>query len=129
MAKTQKTIDQALNTPTPSTTEDAAGIYNRNAGPSKDERTGLTAVRNPAAGPITIENGGTAEAGDWVVLDSNGVRLNGTITAAATLAYWLKQNGLARRVENLDALGFVEAHKTANGGGGYNLADVALGKR
>lgn len=127
MAKSQKSIDKALNTPTPDT--DQPGIYQQPQGPSKDEKTGLTAVRQPAPGPITIENyGGEGAKGDWAVIDSKGTRLNGPITTAAGLAYWLKQAGYAARVENLDDLGDIPASHVQKGSG-YSLSSVALGKR
>ena len=60
-------------------------LGNRAQGPTKNEQTGLTGERKPAAGPLLIENhGGEKPAlGDWAVLDSQGVKLNGPITTAA----------------------------------------------
>jgi hypothetical protein len=104
------------------------------AGPTKNEKTGQTAERTPANGPLRIENnGGDGAQGDWAVFDSNGVKLNAPITTPQSLAYWLKQRpGFAQRVENLAALGVVPPftskwHEKQRPG--YRISDVALGKK
>jgi len=104
----------------------------KDPGPTKNEKTGQTAERTPADGPLRIENnGGAGMDGDWGVFDTNGVKLNATITTPQSLAYWLKQRkGYAQRVENLNDLGVVQPFETKwNSRPGYRIADIALGKK
>jgi len=104
------------------------------AGPTKNEKTGQTAERTPAPGPLRIENyGGDGAGGDWAVLDAQNVKLNAPITTPQSLAYWLKQRkGYAERVENLNDLGVVQPFDSKyhdKQRPGYRIADVALGKK